>query len=99
MLGIGRDLLGQFFGGEARACLFGDDGDSVAIKEQGGACRSPSVGWRPFIGADLVELQFQECAQEILQIVVVLHFQCRAVIFSQPELARHGVKSQADFTE
>lgn len=99
MAGISSDLLGQFFGGEARARLFGDDGDPISIQEQGGACRSPGIGWRPFIGADLVELQFQECAQEILQIVVVFHFQCRAVIFSQPELAGHGVKSQADFTE
>lgn len=96
---IGGDLLGQLFGGEARSRFLGHDGDLVPVQEKRRACRAAGVGRGPFIGADLIELQLQQRTQQILQVVIVFYFQCRAVVFPQTQLPGHGVKTQADFTE
>ena len=80
--GIGRDLFGEVPGRQSGAGLFDDHNGFLPIQEVAGSARAVRIGGSPLLRANLIELQSEERIEQILQIILVVDFERRAIFFS-----------------
>lgn len=72
-LGIDPELLGEVFCSEAVARFFDEYRKSIVVQQKCRARRSFRITRRPFLRADIVELDSQQRMQEILHVELVFH--------------------------
>ena len=72
-LRVNLELVGEVFGVEAWACFFDDHRQPTVVQQECCTRGAPGITRRPLIGADIVELNPQECMQQILCVELIFH--------------------------
>lgn len=89
------DLLRQVPCIQPRACFLDHDHRPFTIQQVAGSAHPVGVGRRPFLESNLIELKTEEGVEEVLEVLLVLDFQGRAVFVPQAQLSGHQVKACA----
>src|SRR5256712_10027104 len=97
MFTISGQLIGNFFGPQARPGLDHHDHDALSLQHDIGPLRASGVPRRPFLSAETLKLQGEQGIQDIPDIVLVFDLERRSVRASLTELSGHLMKTRADF--
>ena len=89
---IDPELVAEVFGVETRTCFLDDHRKSTVIQQERRARGSICITRHPFIRPDVVELDSQECMQEILRIELILHTERGSILPPESQLPSDGVK-------
>ena len=87
-----RDLLLV----EILAGHFYFDRDVLILQDEVDSARVPSVAGRPFFRPDVVKVQLEECAEEVLHVVLVRHCDRGSVVVALRERVREDREPVAD---